>query len=480
MLTWTALEGSARGAAHEQTQLPNQDAVATRTLRHGRLVVAALADGHGGARYVRSDTGSRMAVDIACTLLVDRAGELTRGPITDQRAERLLQRLRTEIVPTIVSRWRERVAADVAARPFTDDERARAGSPLDDEPVLAYGATLLVAVTTEQLVALAQLGDGDILVVRRGEVLLPVERDERLVASQTTSLCLDSATDDFRCVLLTDVDGMELVLMSTDGYANSFADDDWEHIVGRDLVARREELGTDGIEEHLPEWLAASAAASGDDTSIALLLAETGTDDAPAGPGSGGGPGSEAEPEPAAAIDLRRALVFGAVALALGLVAGWLLGNATASPSGGRSRPPATTTGGGSAVGGPAVGRVTIVAGLGVAVSFRPDPLHPAPQRVATSSATAVTRLRLDTTVWSVSDDGTLTVTTPPGGPVAIPTGIKVAAITVSGASVWAVDARGSVLEPIDLATHKAGAPVAVTNPNVVSPTTANQNAQGD
>ena len=199
MSTWTALEGSVRGAAHEQTQLPNQDAVATQVLNGGRLVIAALADGHGGERYVRSDVGSRLAVEIACEVLAQRLAGVVATGLTRRRSAALGRELHDEIVPAMVGEWRRRVAADLAARPFTDDERSRTTASLDDDPVIAYGATLLVAVVAERVIVLAQLGDGDILVMRRGDVLLPIEPDTRLVASQTTSLCLETAAADFRC-----------------------------------------------------------------------------------------------------------------------------------------------------------------------------------------------------------------------------------------------------------------------------------------
>lgn len=44
--------------------LPNQDAHAIAALPDGTIVIA-VADGHGGRGYVRSDAGSRMATEQA-------------------------------------------------------------------------------------------------------------------------------------------------------------------------------------------------------------------------------------------------------------------------------------------------------------------------------------------------------------------------------------------------------------------------------
>ena len=47
--------------------------------------------------------------------------------------------------------------------------------------------------------------------------------DDRLVAGETTSLCLATAADDFRHAFLPASAEPDLVLLATDGYGNSFA-----------------------------------------------------------------------------------------------------------------------------------------------------------------------------------------------------------------------------------------------------------------
>ena len=125
---------------------------------------------------------------------------------TDARAghpsARLERSLRDDVVPAIAASWRERVLAHVESNSFTAAESEQAGIPLEREPLIAYGATLLLALATERTVALAQLGDGDIVVVNRDSVTLPIAPDDRLVASQTTSLCLDDAERDFRVAVV--------------------------------------------------------------------------------------------------------------------------------------------------------------------------------------------------------------------------------------------------------------------------------------
>ncbi|HTL84227.1 MAG TPA: PP2C family serine/threonine-protein phosphatase [Acidimicrobiia bacterium] len=453
MTTWDVLDASVRGSAHVQRGLPNQDAIATRVIADGRGAIAAVSDGHGGERYVRSDVGSQLAVEIACDAL-------SRWTIDVQNADAAERELRDRIVPEITAAWRARVQEHLAANPFTDEERARGNAPLDDQPLVSYGATLLVALAAERSLALAQLGDGDILLVRGNDVQLPIEPDARLVASQTTSLCLQTADDDFRCAVLADIENVDLVLMSTDGYANSFANDDWEHEVGRDLRARVTELGTDAVRLQLPAWVGESAQASGDDTSVALLVPRGGAGGADARPVVAGSTRSSS--------GLARLLVFTVGALAIGLVAGYLWGNASTDTTPSRALPPATisdSTSGGQG-GRPAASRATIVAAPGVAVAFDVDPQKPNPTRTGGSYGAIVTRLRTASATWDVTDGGALEVRDGTGPTTTVPVGIQVSGITLAGSSVWAIDAGATTLVPVDVNARTVFPAAAIRTPS--------------
>jgi serine/threonine protein phosphatase PrpC len=260
---WRCATASARGSQHDRRGLPNQDAVAVGAV-DGRpgAVVAAVADGHGGDRYVRSDAGARLAVDVACSA----AAALLAGGGTLRDATGPALRA------SIVERWRHLVDIDAASHPFADEEQQRAGTPLDDQPELAYGATLLLAIATDDGLALVQLGDGDIVVASStGTVRTPVPSDDRLVAGMTTSLCLPTAGDDFRVALVPADEGADLVLVASDGYGNSFASPDWREAVMTDLRRVIDAGGLAAVERNLLAWAAQSAEAAGDDVTVAVL-----------------------------------------------------------------------------------------------------------------------------------------------------------------------------------------------------------------
>ena len=67
------LAASVTGAAHLRAGRPNQDA-ADCWESGDRTVVLAVADGHGGEAYARSDRGARFAVEEAIGACRDREG----------------------------------------------------------------------------------------------------------------------------------------------------------------------------------------------------------------------------------------------------------------------------------------------------------------------------------------------------------------------------------------------------------------------
>ncbi|MDQ2677606.1 MAG: protein phosphatase 2C domain-containing protein [Actinomycetota bacterium] len=266
---WTGVSASVRGSQHVRTGLVNQDAVQVVALDAGvPLSVAAVADGHGGVRYVRSDVGSKLAVSIACRLGADAGRSLGAAP-TVAAAQ---AHLRTQFVDALIEQWRAAVFDHVATHPFTADESVTAGVELvDADPLIAYGCTLLVSVLAPEWVAFVQIGDGDVVTVDRdGRATAPVPGDARLVGGETTSLCLPTARTDAR--IAVSVPPPEMVLLASDGYGNSFASPAWMQETGSGFAEILRTSGLDDIIDRLPGWLAESAEAGGDDVTVALMV----------------------------------------------------------------------------------------------------------------------------------------------------------------------------------------------------------------
>ena len=271
---WLALTTSQLGAAHQTKGLPNQDAVAARQFRPD-VLIAAVADGHGHRRHFRSARGSLLAVAVACEAAEDLAGRLADfqapGPIESEALGTL--------VPAITGGWREAVRDDVAADPFTAREEATRG---DDDALIAYGSTLLLAIAGRRWLVLVQIGDGDIMGIQPdGRPLLPVPGDPSLDGQQTTSLCGARAEEEFRAAVVdtstTPLLGVTLLalLLASDGYGNAQAADPWTDAVSADLAELINDRPREWLAGQLPLWASrcASADGSADDTTIALLIA---------------------------------------------------------------------------------------------------------------------------------------------------------------------------------------------------------------
>jgi hypothetical protein len=263
-----------------RTGLPNQDAI--RWLPEsgtGRPLILAVSDGHGSAKCFRSDVGARLAIETATGVIHEFLDSLP-----DPLNLSAIKRWAAENLPReIARRWRDRVADHVSTSPLTSAELDRLEAQkgirkrrqVGLEPILAYGATLLAVVVAESFILYLQLGDGDILVVSEaGEVSkAPLPTDERLFANETTSLCLRDAWREFRSHFqVISASSPALILVSTDGYGNSFRDEAGFLQVGADVLAMIRADGLDAVSTSLETWLTeASQEGSGDDVTLGIL-----------------------------------------------------------------------------------------------------------------------------------------------------------------------------------------------------------------
>ncbi|MGI8702299.1 MAG: protein phosphatase 2C domain-containing protein, partial [Nocardioidaceae bacterium] len=226
----------------------------------GALVVA-VSDGHGMKAAFRAHIGASIAVDVATEEALTRR-KRWRAAVDDVGAADWLAR---DFTAAVVGGWRRRVRQHRATYPFTADELTFAGhviphSPtpprredatsdgetvavnsetveLDDaEALIAYGATLLVAMATGQRVLAWQLGDGDLIASVGSQPAGPaVPGDPQLFGNRTTSLCLPGAEEEVRSSVLRLDDAPTLLVAASDGYGNAMAAEDWQARLGSDL-----------------------------------------------------------------------------------------------------------------------------------------------------------------------------------------------------------------------------------------------------
>lgn len=273
-VTWDVMGASVRGATHMRTKQPNQDAIAWYTPAHREdSLILAISDGHGAPRYLRSHKGSKIAVKLAIEILQEFAAD-------ENAAEELAllpDHADGQLPRSLVRSWQSAVRLDLAAHPFTATEQllwAEQRRNGDEDPMRAYGATLLAALITPTYLLLLQLGDGDILIVdAAGRVMRPpLPHDPRLIANQTTSLCGPTAWQDMRAYFQAfTARPPALIMLATDGYSNSFADEKGFSAAATDILDTIRTQGSHKTRIQLPGWLrATSKAGSGDDISVGL------------------------------------------------------------------------------------------------------------------------------------------------------------------------------------------------------------------
>jgi serine/threonine protein phosphatase PrpC len=274
-VAWRFAGRSVRGAFHRRRRTPNQDALGWKLIGESGLVVA-VADGHGSVQSFRSGIGAELAVDAAIALMADFQ---QRNPEKDEEA---VLAAAQSIPAKLVSRWRESVAGHLSSHPLAPAEMTESNGDREASWRI-YGSTILAALAAESYLLFLQLGDGDMLVVSdAGDVQRAWARDERLLGVETTSLCGPGAVADVRIAALPlGQSSPALVLIATDGYANSFREEEGFLRAGADMLEIVRSEGIEKVESGLEAWLTeASELGSGDDITVAVLCraGEKGTD----------------------------------------------------------------------------------------------------------------------------------------------------------------------------------------------------------
>lgn len=274
---WHIIGESVKGASHERSGQPNQDAIVWSSTSDNSLpLILAVSDGHGGAKYFRSAKGASFAVAAARDTLFQFQESLNSYSNYSWLQENLTK--------SLINTWRSEVNAHFQREPFTNEELSLLGekegrtSPqiVEGNPVIAYGATILVVMITEFFITYLQLGDGDILTVsEQGETGSVFTVHSKHFANETTSLCASNAWYDFqfRIERISSSSALPaLILLSTDGYKDSFRSNEAFHKVGSDLYEMIHSDKLEEIKNNLSQWLSeASRIGSGDDITLGIF-----------------------------------------------------------------------------------------------------------------------------------------------------------------------------------------------------------------
>ena len=264
MMKRDVLHCSVIGASHEISGLPCQDS--SWSYAGEAYTIVAVADGHGDPSHDLSEIGAKLAVHSATDILKELADNVAN------QADVLLSRMvRDDFPRLVVRRWREAVRDDFRNRSIPHQDEGMLKE--ETAPYSRYGTTLIAAIVTETQVIYAQIGDGDIVLLREDasyELLSPI--DPNLVGGATFSLSGDEAIRLFssgNCA----VSGMRGLFLSTDGLKNCYEEDSaFIRLLSAiaDMVEKEGlEFSTDIIREQFVQF---SKNGSGDDITLVAVI----------------------------------------------------------------------------------------------------------------------------------------------------------------------------------------------------------------
>lgn len=179
-------DGIVKGATHVRNQMPCQDNKRIVEISD-KIVIIAVADGHGSSKCPRSDRGSMIAVNSFYEVMKNYLkvyGEDEAG------LSNLITFLNREgdmrFAQDVCEEWQARVKQSFYKNKvdgMTDED----GNIKWSSVFSLYGTTLLGMLVTDSFVFSFQIGDGDISVVTKDEVA-PLVEPEKFLGTETHSL----------------------------------------------------------------------------------------------------------------------------------------------------------------------------------------------------------------------------------------------------------------------------------------------------
>ena len=292
------------GVKYEEKEWPCQDSSCKQKI----INFVAVADGHGGSNYFRSEIGSKTAIYVALTRMMARtainnivcSGEDDKDNASLCFNESNIADLKYAIVTdwrkSVKSHWDKKkqetdgvyddeIRYESVSNKYKDRYTSCDESVVEQYLYKAYGTTLIVALAIKEQILFLQVGDGTCVVLQRdGEFRIPIPPDENSKLNITSSLCDDDVfPKSFRHAVMDREPDKPTepvaVFLSTDGVDDCYPILDQEqylfklytviieNILNHGFEATENELTTD----LLPDMMAKG---SQDDISLAFLICD--------------------------------------------------------------------------------------------------------------------------------------------------------------------------------------------------------------
>jgi len=260
---------SVQGASHIRSETECQDSYKKVRCEDGTIVMA-VADGHGSKSCPYSKTGSSIAVNVFCKIMCEYVKNYAENP--GMLLTYLNREGETKVANEIDTEWKKRVYIN-----HRDNKR---DMPLDDKGekdlrriYAQYGTTLLGLVLTEDFFFAFQIGDGDIVFVSNDGTESVIKGD-KILGVETHSLSkIDAWKKAISVVHKMDYQSNlpALFLMSSDGFANSYKNEEEFEKTCIDYFEMIKQYGARQVGENLKSWLSeTSAMGCGDDITVLM------------------------------------------------------------------------------------------------------------------------------------------------------------------------------------------------------------------
>ena len=262
------------GASHLNRGIVCQDSSACAD--NENYSFAAAADGHGSACYLRTERGSRFAVECArdCVKEFLEGLENADEALSDERQR---DELFNQLWRSIIARWHDKTEQDFKNDPFTEEEYERIPEKFANyrtkyesgDYIGAYGTTLLFAVVTGNYAFGAQIGDGKCVTIDCSGIAA----DPRCYENVTTSMCQDDAALSARFFYLPKGLMPAAVFLCSDGVENSYWNEEQLFCFFRGLALTIVENGMEEGISQLAEFLPSmTKKGSGDDVTCSGII----------------------------------------------------------------------------------------------------------------------------------------------------------------------------------------------------------------
>lgn len=261
-----------KGATHKRNGLPLQDSKKIEKISEN-ITILSVADGHGSDKCPRSDRGSKMAVNAFCDVMkkyLSGYGQSSAG--MTELVTFLNREGDTRFAQDVCEEWQARVRQSFYKN--KDDSLVDNEGNYDWKRIYSlYGTTLLGLLITDTFVFSFQIGDGDINMVTSDEISTLVE-PEKFLGTETHSLSkVDAWRKSVASLRRKDIESEQpyLYMLSTDGFANSYASDEEFQKTCRDYYNMIKKYGFEAVEKNLAKWLEeTSELGCGDDVTVVM------------------------------------------------------------------------------------------------------------------------------------------------------------------------------------------------------------------